>query len=355
MTTPQESPKKSEAERSFDEIRREVIESRNLVIKTDNLLKSLHAELKTVSKRQEDFERRTLFSSAAAYVLLAGLCLGLSYFYFSARGASEVADRKRVEAQLTEARTDLQKMQATQAAAARNKSQALEVHRQLLQARGEQRLKAVEAYKALDAALLSDLEKWALSERATAISQELGQSSFERGKAAFRRNEYSLAVQDLERFLSLNPSVEEALDAQFFLGAAYSQMRKPQQVIVHLGKFVESDRKSKTRDYAMLLLSQAYEQTQQFEKAIEVARAAIAAYPSSEFLPGLKARLSAGKKSGEAQAGAPVPAPTKSPSPDAGAAAAPSTPAPTPALAKPAEGGAEKAPAEGATPNPSPQ
>lgn len=350
MTTPQESPKKSDAERSFDEIRREVIESRNLVIKTDNLLKSLHAELKTVSKRQEDFEKKTLFSSAAAYVLLAGLCLGLSYFYFSARGATEVADRKRVEAQLTEARAELQKVQASQASAARNKTQAMEVHRQLLQARGEQRLKAVEAYKALDATLLSDLEKWALSDRATALSQELGQSSFERGKAAFRRNEYSLAVQDLERFLSLNPSEEEALDAQFFLGAAYSQMRKPQQVILHLAKFVEKDKKSKTRDYAMLLLSQAYEQTQQFEKAIEVARAAIAAYPASEFLPGLKARLSAGKKTGEAPTVSPVPAKA----PDAGAAAAP-TPAPAPAAAKPAEGGAEKAPAEGATATPGPQ
>ena len=44
----------TETDKGLDDIRREVIESRNLVIKTDNLLKNLHAELKVVGKRQEE-------------------------------------------------------------------------------------------------------------------------------------------------------------------------------------------------------------------------------------------------------------------------------------------------------------
>src|SRR5947209_15772273 len=69
------SEQKSEVEKGFDEIRREVIESRNLVIKTDNLLKNLHAEVKMVGKRQEDFQKRQFLSSAVAYALFAAIAI----------------------------------------------------------------------------------------------------------------------------------------------------------------------------------------------------------------------------------------------------------------------------------------
>ena len=58
-------------ERDLEILRREVIESRNLVIKTDNLLKNLHAELKQMGRKQELFEKRHMMTSVAAYVLFA--------------------------------------------------------------------------------------------------------------------------------------------------------------------------------------------------------------------------------------------------------------------------------------------
>jgi len=39
-------------------LRKEVIEARNLVIKTDNLLKNLHAELKQMGRKHEEQEKR---------------------------------------------------------------------------------------------------------------------------------------------------------------------------------------------------------------------------------------------------------------------------------------------------------
>ena len=39
-------------DRDFAELKREIIESRNLIIKTDNLLKNLQAELKNVAKKK---------------------------------------------------------------------------------------------------------------------------------------------------------------------------------------------------------------------------------------------------------------------------------------------------------------
>jgi len=78
-------------ERDLSDLRREVIESRNLVIKTDNLLKNLHAELKQMGRKQELFEKRHMMSSVAAYILFAALA-AVGAFTFARseiRGARE--------------------------------------------------------------------------------------------------------------------------------------------------------------------------------------------------------------------------------------------------------------------------
>src|SRR3989475_10647895 len=49
-------------------LRKEVIEARNLVIKTDNLLKNLHAELKQMGRKHEEQEKRHWMTSVPAYI-----------------------------------------------------------------------------------------------------------------------------------------------------------------------------------------------------------------------------------------------------------------------------------------------
>src|SRR5438067_2547670 len=59
----------TELEDELHELRREVIESRGLVIKTNNLTNALAADLKAIAKRQVGYERRISWNSAAAYVV----------------------------------------------------------------------------------------------------------------------------------------------------------------------------------------------------------------------------------------------------------------------------------------------
>ena len=51
------------------EIKREIIESRGLVIKTNNLTNALSADIKSIAKRQQSYERRISWNSATAYVV----------------------------------------------------------------------------------------------------------------------------------------------------------------------------------------------------------------------------------------------------------------------------------------------
>ena len=51
------------------EVKKEIVEIRSLVIRTNNLTSALGADLKTVAKKQKTYERRMLWNSDVAYVL----------------------------------------------------------------------------------------------------------------------------------------------------------------------------------------------------------------------------------------------------------------------------------------------
>src|SRR5260370_42081814 len=103
------SESRPEFEKELSDIRREVIESRNLVIKTDNLLKSLHAELKGLGKRQEDHQKRLWISSAASYLIFATLAALGGVLASSGLNKSLRRDSERLEKSLGEAMAQLEK------------------------------------------------------------------------------------------------------------------------------------------------------------------------------------------------------------------------------------------------------
>jgi hypothetical protein len=53
-----------EVDDELREIKREIIESRGLVIKTNNLTNALSADIKSIAKRQQGYERRLAWNIA---------------------------------------------------------------------------------------------------------------------------------------------------------------------------------------------------------------------------------------------------------------------------------------------------
>lgn len=300
---------KADLDKELSEIKREVIEGRNLVIKTDNLLKNLHAELKAVSKRQEEFEKRKLFSSGVAYVLFAVLAVAGAIMISQARVSAVGVDKDRYEKTIGELTQKLEDSKKDLAERQASTARAYDVYRMMTERPGDERLQGVDAFAKLDVARLTSLERTALKDRAESLRNEIGQAAFERGKQAFRRNDMNEVIKELSRFMAMNPAPEDAADASFFLGTAYNQVRQHDKAVQFLSNFVNSDKKSRTRDYAMLLLAQSYEQTGALEKAADTAREAIGTYPNSEFLGQLKGRLSSAKRAMSGGNTAPAAAP----------------------------------------------
>nr|WP_244238906.1 tetratricopeptide repeat protein [Corallococcus carmarthensis] len=304
---PSEQPK-TDIEKELSELRREVIESRNLVIKTDNLLKNLHAEVKAVGKRHEDFQKRQWISSAVAYALFAVLAVGGAVLVNGARSSSNTNERERLEKQVSDLSAQLEKQRADSTSHLTAQRAAGEVYKMMTTLPGDERLKGIDALVKLDTQKLSSLERQALNDRAAILRRETGDAAFERGKIAFRKNEMSAVVEDLSRFLAMNPPEADALDASFFLGTAYNQLRQHDKAVPLLARFVEGDKKSKTRDYAMLLLAQSYQETGAFDKAADTVRDALATYPATQYLSQFRGRLSSAKRAASGGADAALPA-----------------------------------------------
>ncbi len=297
----------------FEDIRREVVEARNMTIKTDNALKTLHAELKVVTAQQDAFQRRTWFSTAAVYVLFVGLCVAGVISLSNARASAANAEKERLEKSVGDLNATIEKLKgdATQAQAA--EQTALQVYRQMTTLPGEERLKGIDALGKLEQTKLSPFAKLVLQDRAIGLRKEVGGAVLEKGKAAFRRQDWAESINQLNRFLNMDPAPEDALEAAFFLGNSYFQSRKFDEAIKHLTRFADGDKRAKTRDFALLMLMQSYDMTGNRDQAVATAKDAFQTYPASDFRMQFLARLQRTVPSNPAAQPAPAPAPAPGP------------------------------------------
>ncbi|MDP1828342.1 MAG: tetratricopeptide repeat protein [Archangium sp.] len=312
----------AESSKLLEEIRREVVESRNMTIKTDNALKTLHAELKLVSAQQDAFQSRTWFSTGAAYVVFAALCVAGVVVISNARASNANAEKERLEKQVGDLTATIDKLKADATAQLAAEQSALQVYRQMTTLPGEERLKGVDALNKLDQGKQSPFARLVLQDRAVLLRKEIGGVVLEKGKAAFRRQDWPDTIAQLNRFLNMDPVPEDALEASFYLGNALFQSRKFDEAIKPLVRFVDGDKKAKLRDFAMLMLMQSYDMTNGKDQAVAIAKEAFGSYPASDFRMQFLSRLQRT-----------VPAAPVAPAPGVPVAPAPVAPAPVPAPA----------------------
>jgi tetratricopeptide (TPR) repeat protein len=299
------APGMADLDKELADIRREVIESRNLVIRADNQLKTLHAEVKGLGRRLEEVKAQQRFASAAAYALFALLAVGAGVVVAVVGGAVGAHERERLSHELTATSAALDQAKAQAATAAAASLRASDVYRMLGEGSSEDRLKAVPALARVDVAHLTPLERRALEERVEAARREIGVTALEHARLASRRGEPAAAVDELSRFLTLDPPEPQALEASFLLGVALARSGRPAESIPLLTRVVDKDARGKNREEAMALLALAYEQTGKPERAAEIARAALEAAPASPWAPAFRSRLAAARRALAADAGAP--------------------------------------------------
>jgi cytochrome P450 len=119
----------SDVDDEIREIKREIIESRALVLKTSNVLSALAADVKSIAKRQAGYERRISWNSWVAYILFAAL----SFFgLWLAKNASvgDIEDQSsRLEGQVAQLQRELGEETQRAEARAHAEAQAAQFYR----------------------------------------------------------------------------------------------------------------------------------------------------------------------------------------------------------------------------------
>src|SRR5215469_7541473 len=92
------------------DIKREIVESRGLIIKTNNLTNALAADLKSISKRQLGFERRAFLNSAGANVLFVVVVIGVVKVAWDARVDSVQAETRGAKEKVQKFEADLKEL-----------------------------------------------------------------------------------------------------------------------------------------------------------------------------------------------------------------------------------------------------
>ena len=279
-------------ERELSELRKEIVEARNLVIKSDNLLKNLHAELKLTSRKQEQFEKRHLVTSATAFVIFAVLAGVGAYSYARAEIHAVRQESAANEGQAKTRGQEIEKLRAAEGTRRDASEKALRIFEQLQKGKeGPELSAALVAAQRLDRNTLTALEGKALDDKEASLKQSVAQAAHDRGKTAFRRQDFRTAATEFAKFVELVPSGPDTPYAHYWLGEARSQLRDYQGAAPALEAFMKTSPSNKNHDWASVLLGVALEETGQWAKAQEVYTAAINKFPNSIHVTQMRNRL----------------------------------------------------------------
>ena len=257
-------PETAGVDKELAALRKEVYEARSLIIKTDNLLKTFHAELKTIASRQDAAERRHFVGHVAAYVVIGALAAGGAWWVSGVAAHTERsrAERSLKAAKVAQAAAKKAEKAATAGLARRDRAsrEALDAYHLLTSKDPKSQARGLERYAAVPPADLAPFAKTVLDDVSRSVRQQAAQDAYDTGLKAYRQGDMKTAATALTRFYTfagpLPPgwqSDERRLGA-YYLGAASNQIGQHQAAVKWLRQYLSGDGSRATQGYASLLL-----------------------------------------------------------------------------------------------------
>ncbi len=194
-------------------LREEVVNTRNVSIKTDNLIKNLSSEVKEITQKQRQLERKSFFNSAVAYILFTVLIFTGLYLTFDARLEKHQADQALFEKkeaayknEITQIKSDLGRWQQIE-------RELLEFERLVRDGKKEQ---AVAKFSSLRRVRFSGL----LEDLIVRFKAEVAQEKFEAGLELYEQGAFSKADEAFIKSLEYNAEPEYVGNLLYHQGMA---------------------------------------------------------------------------------------------------------------------------------------
>ncbi len=263
------------------EIKREIVESRGLVIKTNNLTNALAADLKSISKRQLAFERRAFWNSAAAYGLFVVVVVGVVKVAWDARIDSVQSDTKGAREKVAKLEGELKEAQKHNDERVRTESAAAAFYELV---RAERRQEIIDGFDALRKEPLTRAELAFFTDAVERARSELSVRSYQMGLDHIRNGRWHEASLALEESIRLKDTAAHSPSARMNLARAYKKLNRQRDAIPILTALSEASPDKEIMDDATLLLAECLIDIQAWNDAKTTLRSFIRRFPDSALI-----------------------------------------------------------------------
>jgi TolA-binding protein len=239
----------SEEKCDYAELRREVLESRNQSIKTDNQIKNLSLDVKGFENRFDILERRLRFSQVGIHLIVAVTIAAGAYFVSAARTRS----LKDELAQATQAAHKIQQSVATKSAELDGRLQQIEDEKRNRQSTQQAVIKLLGHLDKnnVDAAIalldkvqldhLSPLENRLSHERVNAFRSKVADEAYRHGRDLLARGRRTDCIKAFARSVKVQPKGRHAASARYLLGTSLREGKRYKEAVKVFRDILKTD------------------------------------------------------------------------------------------------------------------
>lgn len=270
------------------EIKREIIESRALVIRTNNLTNALSADIKSIAKRQQTYERRLTWNSATAYVVFVVVVFAALKLAWDARVdqiKAETEQRALDNDRLRKEQRDAQKRDEDRARAESRAALFYDL------VRSGNRALLVEQWEQVKNEPLNKAEAAMFSDAVERAKNELAAQLYQQGLDKVRVQRWQEAATAFEESLRYKEESSIAPSVRLGLADAYRHLGRQRDAIPILTALSENTVDKEVHDDALSLLAFCQMDVTAWNDAKNTWRALIRRFPESRFTPEAKMQL----------------------------------------------------------------
>jgi TolA-binding protein len=272
----------------LEEIKREIVESRSLTIKTNNLVNALAADVKSIAKRFQGYERRLTWNSATAYAAFVATVLFAGKVVLDARVDAIRAQTKDTHDLADKQDKDLKILQQREEARSRTERRAAEYYS--LIATGKRR-EIIDQYDEVSHLELSRTERLVFEAALERAKNELSLIAYQTGLDHVRTARWHEAEQALRESLAEKGDAAHSAEARYQLSVALRALGRQRDAIPMLIELSEASSDKEVVDDATFLLAQCQVDIEAWNDAKTTLRTFIRRFPSSAHLNECRAKL----------------------------------------------------------------
>ena len=277
-----------EVDDELQEIKREIIESRGLVIKTNNLTNALSADIKSISKRQQSYETRLRWNSATAYIVFVVVVFAALKFAVDARVDAIEAKYLHLgkeNSRLAEEMTAFKDRERGRSTAEESAQKFYDLIRQ------NKRLEIVRGWDKVREQPITKTEQAIFADAVDRAKGDLAVQYYQAGQEAMKLQRWQETATAMEESLKYKEDSAIGPAVRLALASAYRKLKRQRDAIPILTQLAEQSVDKEVQDDSLYLLASCQMDLESWNEAKTTWRTLIRKFPDSHYMNEAKLHL----------------------------------------------------------------